>query len=293
MSLAFYDGQFVQASTIKISPLDFGFSRGVALFDFARIYGGIPFRLEDHIERMRRGAELLDLTLPYTSEEITKAVRHLSEKNRYAQSTVKFYLTAGEPAHVEGFGFGGYSEFTPHFMLLEDEVHPLDPSAPKGKEFHERGLKIKTVPFARDFALAKITFYLPGYLAARKLAGPECDEILFTHADGFVTETPTANFFCVIDGILCTPNHEMLYGVTRKVIIELAIHLGLPYAERKMTLADIGRASEAFLSNSYSEMMPIRKINDTAFATTTEGPIYKKLRSALTRYIEEYCEAQS
>ncbi len=288
MPLAFHDGQFVDSGSITISPLDFGFARGAALFDFARVYGGVPFRLDDHIERLLRGAEVIGLTCPYSPSEITQAARHLTAQNKFPHSGLKFYLTAGECSRMDGaFGFAGCRDFTPHFMLIEEAVDPKHPEAPKGVELNRRGLSLKTVPFAREIADAKVTNYLLGFRAARQLAGPDCDEILFTHRDGYVTESPTSNFFCVIDGVLCTPGRGMLRGVTRKVILELAERLGVPRQVRDLTKDDLRRASEAFITGSFIEMVPVHRIDDIAFTVTTDAPVYAKLRKALTEEISQ------
>jgi branched-chain amino acid aminotransferase len=293
MPTAYFDGRFLEPNDIAISPADFGFSRGVAVYELTRVYGGVPFRLEDHLERLMQGADILGISCPLPPQEITGVVKRVITANRYAQSIVKFYLTAGESGHAAGFGFSANRNFTPHLMIIEEEVRSLHPEAPKGLELYRCGLNLKRVSFSREIPAIKSTNYASGFSVSREMAGSDCDEILLTHRDGYVTETPTANFFCVIDDTLCTPKRGMLYGITRKTLLELAADTGIDVKECDLTQEDIRRATEAFVTGSFVEMVPVRKIDDAIFATTVEGPVYKSLRTAFTAHIAEYCAPEA
>lgn len=292
MVLAYYDGQFIDKEQIKISPLDYGFARGVTLFEFTRIYGCIPFRLEDHIQRFENGAKAMGITLNMTADEMMKAVNRITWANKFPHSGIKFYLTMGECGKAGIYGFSTCDDFTPHMMMIEEEVHPQAPEAPRGTQYYERGVALKTVPFSRQISEAKSINYAAGFIASRKLAGTEYDEILYTHPDGYVTETTVSNFFCVIDGVLCTPVNQMLDGVTRKVMIELAQKLGIRVAVRDITVQELMQASEAFITGTFLEMMPVRMIDNISYIMTTNAPVFSKLRKAFTDYINEYCQAR-
>lgn len=292
MTLAYYDGKFVAPDSITISPLDYGFARGVSLFEFTRAYGGVPFRLEDHIARFQKGAANMGIPLDLSAAEITKAVAHLTAHNKFPHSGIKFYLTMGECGKAGTYGFSTCSDFTPHLMMIEEEVRPDCQEYPKGAALYKKGVALKTVPFWRQLSDSKSIHYAAGFVAARKLAGSEYDEILFTHASGYVTETTVSNFFCVIDGVLCTPANDMLNGVTRAVLLELAPKLGLKTAVRDISAAELKKASEAFITGTFLEMMPVRKLDETTFAHTTDAPVFAKLRAAFTAYVNEYTAAR-
>ena len=292
MPLAYYDGQFIDKDLIKISPLDYGFARGVTLFEFTRVYGCVPFRLEDHIQRFIRGAAIMGIPLPMTADEMSKAVNRITWANKFPHSGIKFYLTMGECGKAGTYGFSTCEDFKPHMMMIEEEVHPQDPEAPRGTQYYQRGVALKTIPFSRQISEAKSINYAAGFLEARKLIGTEHDEILYVHEDGYVTETTVSNFFCVIDGVLCTPSRDMLSGVTRTVMIELAQKLGIRVAERDINLKDLTQASEAFITGTFLEMMPVRMIGNISYIMTTEAPVFSKLRKAFTAYINDYCKAR-
>jgi branched-chain amino acid aminotransferase len=198
------------------------------------------------------------------------------------------YLTAGAPS-MPHRNFAMMDGFAPSLMIWEEELKPLHPEAPNGLDVHERGIKIKMVPFARELASVKTVNYSLGYHAARVMAGKEWDDVLFTSPDGYVTEAVTSNFFCVIGGVLCTPSRGMLHGVTRKVLLELAKQNSIPVTERDIKPAELARATEAWITGSYAEMLPVRHIDALRLPTTTDGAVYKKLRQALTAYREQVC----
>lgn len=288
MSLAFHNGQFADKNSLTLSPFDYGFNRSVAVYELVRVYNGTPFCLIEHLDRFDHSAEKLGIATPTARREIVKAIHHICTQNKYAHSTIKLFLTLGECAQAS-FGFGDSSGFSPRLIIVEDEAKPLHPEAPKGLDLYKRGIAVKSVPFSRETPTVKSTNYTAGFVALRELGPQGWDDILYTHRDGYITEASTSNIFFVIDGVLCTPARGMLFGITRKVLLELAAKLGIPTAERDIAPAELARASEAFITGSYSELVPVRKIDDVSFATTMDGPIFSRLRQAYTTSIAEAC----
>jgi branched-chain amino acid aminotransferase len=292
MPIAYYDGQFVERDTIRINPTDFGFARGVTLFELARVYGGKPFYLQEHLQRLERGATMLDLPLPKLTE-LAEMATQLIARNAYAHSAIKFYLTAGECARPSGSSYMACDGFTPHLMILEDEVAPKHPEAPYGLDLYRSGQRLKIVPFDRELPMLKTTNYLTGFYAARQVAGAAYDDILFTHRDGYITEATRSNFFCVIDDILVTPQRGMLLGITRHVLLDLAAELGIKTIERDLFPADLAHATEAFTTGSIAELVPARSIDDNALPTTMDGKIFSALRQAFSAKIQSLDRSHS
>lgn len=284
---AYSDGKFVPRATITVNPADFGFARGVAVFELARVYGGVPLHLPDHLDRLAHGAKMLGITLPHSLPELEKIAREVIARNSFAHSAIKFYLTAGECQTPAWHGYSDCRAFTPHLMLLEDEVKPAHPHAPYGLDLCRRGQRLKSVPFERELPTIKSTNYMLGYYAVREYAGADWDDILFTHRDGYITEATRSNFFCVIDGVLCTPRRGMLFGITRKILLRLAPQSGIAVSERDLRPADLERATEAFTTGSVAEMIPASVVDAHRLGSTIDGVVYTKLRTALTGYIQE------
>jgi branched-chain amino acid aminotransferase len=285
MSIAYYDSQYVERDTLRINPTDFGFARGVTLFELARVYGGKPFYLLEHLQRLERGAKMLDLPLPDLTE-LADIARQVIARNTFAHSAIKFYLTAGECARPSGSSYMACEGFTPHLMIFEDEVVPKHPEAPYGLDLYRSGQRLKIVPFDRDLPMLKTTNYLTGFYAARQVAGAEYDDILFTHRDGYITEATRSNFFCVIDGALVTPQRGMLLGITRHVVLDLAAQLGIKTIERDLFPADLAQATEAFTTGSIAELVPARSIDADRLSTTMDGQVFAALRRAFSAKIQ-------
>ncbi|GEM_PF-550270 len=293
MPIAYHDGAYVDKNDIKIGLSDFGFSRGLTFAESMRVYGGAPFHLEDHYRRLQEGVAILGLSLPLSVERTRDVVRRLCARNNFPHSVVRFYFTAGE-SQTTPLRIGGDYGFSPHFIVVEDEMKPDHPEAPNGLDYYRRGQRLRIVPYERFLPKAKSVNYLQAFYAARE-AGPEWDDILFTHRDGYVTEASRANFFCVIGGVLCTPDKNILDGVTRMAVLGIARELGLPVAERELTPADLKKATEAFTTGSYAELVPVKRIDEHVLPATMDAPVFCRLRNAYTSKIEEarrsYAEA--
>jgi branched-chain amino acid aminotransferase len=284
MPIAYYDGQFVERATLKVNPADFGFARGIALFELGRVYGGKPFHLMDHLERLAGGAQFLGVELPLTLPALAEVSHAVIVQNALPQSAIKYYLTAGECGQPSGTSFFACTKFTPHLMVMEDAVTVQHPEAPYGLAHYQKGQCLKTVPYERELPNLKSTNYMLGYYAARKVAGAEWDDILFTHRDGYITEATRSNFFCVIDGVLVTPQRGMLLGITRKIVLQLAKQLGLVVSERDLRPEDLAQATEAFTTGSIAEIMPVGQIDGHKLPHTMDGVVFKALRRAFTDY---------
>lgn len=283
MSVAYYDGKLVEKSSLRVGVGDYGFIRGLTIFELARVYGGNPFRLDDHLARLQGGVAALGLSLPVPMQKLREMSLEICAKNKFQHSCLKYYLTAGEP-QLSPHSFVGDHGFISHLMIIEDEFRPKHLDAPYGLELYQRGYALKMVPHERALPSIKSINYMQGFIASRE-AGAEYDDILFTHRNGHITESTRSNFFCVIDGVLCTPDKDMLFGITRKVVLELARDLKIPVAEKTLMPADVMRASEAFISGSIAELVPARSIDGHKLVATMDGPVFSRLRKAFNAVI--------
>lgn len=276
----------------EISLSDYGFARGITVFELFRVYGGQPFRMEAHLSRLESGASQMGITLPLTRAQIIQQVQALISTHNHAHSAVKFYLTAGECASPSGLSFAASTGFAPQLIIMEDAVRPQNPLAPYGLEAYQRGQSLATVPHIRELPTVKTANYGIGFVAARQLAGDTFDDILFTTPSGHITEATRSNFFAIINGTLTTAQSGMLEGITRTAILELAHNLGIPTAIRQFTTEDLLTATEAFTTGSVAEMVPVRSINGTILPgaeNRMHTPIFAKLREAFTTLIQTEC----
>lgn len=279
----YVNGQLTEQKP-SIGIADFGFARGITVFELFRVYGSVPFRLTEHLQRLEFGAKELGIMLPFTLVEIEAQCRALIAQHKYPHSAVKLYLTAGVPQLSSGLSFAACTDFTPQLMVLEDEVKPKHAHAPYGYEAYARGQALKTVAHIRELPQVKTANYGVGYYAARQVAGSAYDDVLFTTPQGFITEATRSNVFFIMPGSkLVTPQRGMLHGITRRVVLELAQGLGIDCQEADLTPADCYQAEAAFTTGSIAELVPARSLDDHMLPMPGfSHPIFQQLRAAFS-----------
>jgi branched-chain amino acid aminotransferase len=148
-----------------------------------------------------------------------------------------------------------------------------------------RTAETRRVPSAAVPAEIKTHNYLNGILARLELRGSDADEVILRDVEGYVTEGATSNLFFVADGTLRTPTTrlDILPGVTRGVVLDLARSEGIPVEAGEYTLADLRRADEAFVTNTTWEVRPVTRVDD---ASLEVGPLTKLLAGLFDERVE-------
>lgn len=166
----------------------------------------------------------------------------------------------------------------------------VEPFTPFPAELYDRGARCRTSALARRSPEAKSTAFIPRASRARSEAGPGIHELLLLDAAGHILEGSSSNFFTVLDGELRTAGEGVLAGVTRTLILELARDL-LPVREEAVALGDLERASEAFLSSSSREVMPVVQVDETPIGAGIPGTVTIELARRYRVHLEDTAEA--
>lgn len=243
--------------------------RGRAAFETLRVYGGRPFRLAQHLERLTASAALIGLPA--------------LDATGLARIAADALVAAGEPDCVLRLYWtpGREEDGAPTGLAL---VSPL----PAGlEEERARGTRLESVtwPAARLLSAAKSTSYAENLAAREEARRREADEALLVGEDGTVLEAPTANVWWRDGSTLFTPALALsiLAGVTRAALCELAPRLGYAVEEGRFPLGRLARAEEIFLSSSVREVMPVVALDGAA---VRRGDAAARLQRALR---EEAC----
>jgi branched-subunit amino acid aminotransferase/4-amino-4-deoxychorismate lyase len=242
---------------------DEGLLRGRAVFETLRVYGGRPFKLVEHLDRLTASAARLHLAPPphdAFAARADEAVRAGGEPD----AVLRFLWTAGR----EGAG-------SPVGLVL---VSTLPPDL---EERRARGLELVVTTWAAGaLAGAKSTSYAENMTAQDDAGRAGADDALFVAPDGTVLEAPTANVWFREGETLHTPalSLPLLAGVTRAALCELAPALGYAVEEGRYSLERLTRADEVFLSSSVREVMPVTAVGGTTLAP---GPAAQALQTAL------------
>ncbi|GAA0138051.1 aminodeoxychorismate lyase [Paenibacillus sp. YSY-4.3] len=243
-----------------ISVMDHGFMYGMGLFETFRTYGGQPFLLDRHLERLRGGCGELGIRYETREELLRYEIAQLLKANELLDGYIRLTVSAG--AGPLGLPPEDYAE--PSVITYVKPLPPLD----SGLYTHGKELWRLSTP--RNTPEGKIRHkslhYMNNILAKRELAGLIRDahpagapEGLLLTAQGYLAEGIVSNLFFVCEGTLYTPEigTGILPGITRSFVLELAGRLGLPYAEGRYTWDELVAAKEIFLTNSIQELVPV------------------------------------
>ena len=270
--LIFYlNGNFLTESQAKISVLDLGFVRGYGVFDFLRTYGGKPFKLDEHLKRLKNSADQIGLEIPWKKEELKKLVLAALAKNNLAEANIKILVTGGiSPDQITPSG-----KPTLAILVYPPAVYP--------KSYSENGIKAITVSMTRAFHLAKTINYIPAIVALSQAKKEKAVEALYMNEKKEVLEGTTTNFFIFKNNILITAREGILLGITRAVVLELA-KKEFKVELRPIKYKELETIDEAFITASNKEVMPVVKIDNLTVGKGTVGENTRRIVELFRKY---------
>lgn len=267
----FLNGQFVTEDKLLVSPKDLGFARGFAVHDFLVTHNKKPFKLQEHIDRLYKSAEIIGLKIPWNKTQIIEWVKETLEKNdKEIEKTVKIFLTGGIAPYLN------QSE-SPTIIIMINQYIPLPSS------YYENGVKAKTVKYKRPYPEAKTTFYIEGVRQFSNTENRDITQIIY-YDDKQVFEGAGENLFAVINGKLTTPKSNILQGITRNVLLEI-LKDTVNVEVRDFTIDELLNATEAFVTGSSKGVRGVIEINGKPVGSGKVGNITKEVMKRYQDYI--------
>ncbi len=279
MSVIYINGEFVDAAVASVPVTDVALLRGYAVFDFLRTYGGTPFQLRAHLQRLRTSASLIDLSCPWDIEELADIAIGTMRRNGHPETNIHIVLTGGD----SDSGFIPRGE--PRLI-----VRALPWAAPPGW-WYEEGVHAVTTELHRHMPQAKTINYAPA-ISAQIRAGarnPKAVEAIYV-ADGLVSEGSRSNIFIFKDGRWVTPADGLLLGITRAEVIKLLQADG-QLDLRDITLDEVYAADEAILTSTTKEVLPLVRMDDVTIGAGEPGEMTKKLMRQWREMTNTYAAA--
>jgi len=260
---SFINGDVIPVAEAKLNINDLALLRGYGVFDFFRVIDGKPIFLEDYLDRFKNSLKGLGLITNFTRQYLTDHIYELVRLNNHPLLGIKMVCTGG-------YAFDGYTPTSSNLFMLARpfSFHP-----------YENGIRLMTVHHQRELFHVKSINYLTPISLLPKMKAIGADDVLY-FKDGYITESSRSNIFIIKNGILITPEHGMLNGVTRKRILAFAREI-MPVEVRLVTLKEANTADEVFLSASTKRISPVIGIDDNTFQS---GPFTRLL---FERLIEE------
>ncbi len=254
------NGKLLPDDVASISPLDRGFTLGDGLFETMRVRDGEIVRLEKHLARLRQGAEVIVLSLPWMDAELEKAISETFEANQLEDAFLRLTVSRGVPS-VRGL-LPEKNLANTSLVIQCGEFHGYP------AELYQRGMRAIISSIRRNeyspLANVKSLNYLDNILARQEAADQDADEALMLNTAGELVCAGAANLFFVQGENLLTPplSAGALAGTMRAhVINELAPTRGLAVAEQSISLAEISKMDEAFLTNALMGVMPLVSVD--------------------------------
>lgn len=275
MGLKIYiNGQLLPQEDAKISVFDHGLLYGDGVFEGIRAYHGKVFTLDLHLDRLYDSATALALKIPITKAEMANAIKETMAANSLTESYIRVVVTRG----VGKLGLDPNKCATPQIIIITDTIELYS------KALYERGLDIVTVSTIRNHFSAldpkiKSLNYLNNILAKIESLQAGAGEALMLNKDGYVAECAGDNIFIIKDKVLFTPPESagILIGITRNVVMKLALEMGMQVKEQLMTKYDLYIAHECFLTGTAAEIIPVVKIDGRILGTGKPGKITLEL----------------
>jgi branched-chain amino acid aminotransferase len=276
------NGRLCRAARAAISPFDRGLLYGDGIYETIRAYGGRPFRLGAHLDRLRASAARLGLRLPGGGVPLTAAVDRVLAANRLREARIRITVTRGAagPDPVAPAGL------VPTVLVF------ASPYAPPPPADYRDGVRAVITRVIRNDRRAvdpaiKATSLLNNLLAAREAGAQGAREAILLNGRGEVAESASANVFWVRRGTLYTPSLEVgiLAGVTRAVVLDLARRLGVPVRAGRFRPAALSGADEAFVSASTIEVLPLAALGRRRYPP--RRPVTRALQTAYRVTVED------
>jgi branched-chain amino acid aminotransferase len=293
------DGRLLPADGAHLSVFDRGFQLGDGVFETLRVRASHPTELVEHVGRLRRSAEGLDIALPADIQArlatgIAELLAATGLDGPDGDASVRITISRGP---YRGRGLLPAGEAVPATIAIQ--AWPVVPAA---AGHLERGLRLIASAVRRDPANPLVSLkttsradYVYARLEARRAGA---DDALFLTTDGHLSEGTTANIFLVRvarDGVheLATPSLDcaILPGTTRSWLLGWAGRVGLRPVEGRLLRGDLAGAEEAFLSSSVAGVLPVTQFDGVAIGTGRPGPWTRRARADREAMIRAGAEA--
>mgnify|MGYP003607133496 CR=1 FL=1 len=281
-TIIFLDGEFVKASETSTSLYNQTLHYGYGAFEGIRAYnteeGANVFKAKEHYDRLKKSCELVNIPFGYTTEELVEITYKLLKENNLTDAYVRPLvfcdpnMSLTRPNNVSvmicAWEWGAYLGDKQLRLAVSSYCRP-----------HPKSIKIE----------AKICgHYVNSILATTEAKDRGYDEALLLDSDGFLAEGPGANLFFEKDGVLYTPKlGNILPGITRATVLELAEKFGFEVRQGLYTPEDLWEADSAFYCGTAAEIIGIESVDEITFRKDWNDSLGKQLQEAYSKLVRE------
>ena len=270
--IVFINGELVHRDEAGVSPFDSSVQNGDACWEGLRLYRGKIFKLEEHLDRLFKSAEMLRYEGLPSREEIIEALRQTLAANEMHDAVhVRLTLsrgikyTSGLDPRINTRGCS--------LIILAEHKAPV---------YERSGLHLITAKQRRPFANVldqriHSSNQLTSILAKLEANDAGADDALMLDTDGNLAETNATHIFLVKDGAVLTSTTKACpTGITRDTVIKICAEKGTSISERDISEAEIREADEVFCTGTMGEIVAVSRIDETVYCEEKPGPLTKR-----------------
>ncbi|MET0759784.1 MAG: branched-chain amino acid transaminase [Flavobacterium sp.] len=287
-TIIFLDGKFVKANESTTDLYSQTLHYGYGVFEGIRAYntedGTKVFKAHEHYERLKKSCELVNIPFHSTVQELVDATYQILQKNNLSDAYVRPLvfcdpnMSLAKPNNVSimisAWEWGAYLGDKQLRLTVSSYCRP-----------HPRSIKIE----------AKVCgHYVNSILATSEAKDRGFDEALLLDSDGFLAEGPGANLFFEKDGVLYTPQTgNILPGITRATVLELAEKTGVEVQQGRYTIEELSSADSAFYCGTAAEIIGIESVDAKKFPLNWNSTLGKMLQDAYSLLVRETLTSNS
>jgi len=282
-TIIYHNGAFVKAKDATIDLYSQSLHYGMSVFEGIRSYktnlGKTRiFKAEEHFVRLEASAKALNFPYNYTTEQLIEATYEVLKQNNLADAYIRPLVYA--PANMS------FAPNSASFIAIQAwEMAPF-----LGNKLLRVGISSFQRPNPNAFIItAKAAgHYINSILASQEVKAKGFDEALLTDMNGFIAEGPGANIFIQKNGCLYTPAlGNILPGITRATVIELAAEMQIEVIESTITVEELLSADSAFFCGTAAEVIGIQSINNIELPLNWENSIGKLMQVAYKKKVTQ------
>jgi len=273
----FLNGEFLPLAEAKVSVLDRGFLFADGVYEVIPAYAGKLFRLQQHLDRLNSSLASISMKPVMSDQQWTTVLTQLVTPHTQSDQSVYIQVTRGSGTNRDHQLPDEYTATT-FAMCQTIDTNSLDSIA--------KGIKAITLDDIRwDWCHIKSVALLGNILLKQQASDQGCTEAILLR-DGFATEGSASNLFIVNGKQLITPpkSHNLLPGITRDLVLELAIKKGIPCVEREISEQQLFDADEIWLTSSTKEIMPVIELNRQTVGNGQPGELWQQVSASYSEF---------
>lgn len=278
--IAYLNDQYLADDSVSISPDDRGFLFADGVYEVVLLVGQVPFHLDDHLARLQRNLQAINITPPQGLHAICRKLVDINQPETDF-STLYLQITRGVAPRNHRFPEGSLAP------TVYAKLSPMSRS-----EAEVKGAKVIMVEDIRwGRCDIKTTNLLANVMAVQQAEDAGADEAIFIRK-GLITEGAHTTFAAVFDGTVYTHplNHQILPGITRGIVIRLCEELSIPVRETAILSEDVTMAEECMLFGTTTMITPVVRVDDRIIAAGNPGRITRALQQSFRQLLRSTLE---